>query len=529
MPKIKSSLHQNAVDQILPELWCFDQSEPKMQTDLMFICSNGSVHAHKMVLKVICKTLDICLANHDQNQDEMVTVILPEVNVSTVSKFLELVYTGSTRMANDKLLDDVKDFGSNVIGFALEAETSVSIEDSIKEYGSDIFDGSESVEDCSVEPQISAYFEDEDDESNIAAANDMWYQQIYTPKREKQTESINCPECQAVFPSACKVFFHAINVHYHDVLKNKLQPYYKAGRGICTICQKPTATLQSYLYHMGVKHRIVFEVMPKLIKPYYTALLSENPDRLEDFEGTSSFGSNGSQLKLTPDEMFFHIVKNIRVSSKVERTLKCPECQLLFQNPEMVYAHAVSFHYFESMVQIVEPDYTKSRGMCNPCNAMFDSFSSYVHHMSFDHKLLHQFIPHQFMTEYCKMTPVRMMNNVIPNRRNPRSTSTVKGSIPCPECEKTFDSISALYFHASAIHYKRPLNEMYGAEFKLTKGHCPMCGSKLNSKQYYYIHMGSRHKVIHTLMDPDMLKRYTVLVKTPDNHGPVVKLESASF
>jgi len=70
------------------------------------------------------------------------------------------------------------------------------------------------------------------------------------------------------------------------------------------------------------------------------------------------------------------------------------------------------------------------------------------------------------------------------------------------ECEKTFDSISALYFHAAAIHYKKTLLEMYGEEFKLSKGHCTVCGSKLNSKQYYYIHMGSRHKVINQLMTP---------------------------
>jgi hypothetical protein len=32
-------------------------------------------------------------------------------------------------------------------------------------------------------------------------------------------------------------------------------------------------------------------------------------------------------------------------------------------------------------------------------------------------------------------------------------------TLPCqePDCEKMFDSISALYFHAAAIHYKKPL------------------------------------------------------------------------
>lgn len=76
------------------------------------------------------------------------------------------------------------------------------------------------------------------------------------------------------------------------------------------------------------------------------------------------------------------------------------------------------------------------------------------------------------------------------------------------DCPKAFDSISALYFHAAAIHYKKPLQEMYGEEFKRVKGNCTVCGSRLNSKQYYYIHMGSRHRVIQQLMDSETLQKY---------------------
>jgi len=43
-------------------------------------------------------------------------------------------------------------------------------------------------------------------------------------------------------------------------MKSLLQPQYKLSKGYCTECQKPTASLQSFMYHMGVKHRVVFAV-----------------------------------------------------------------------------------------------------------------------------------------------------------------------------------------------------------------------------------------------------------------------------
>ena len=127
---------------------------------------------------------------------------------------------------------------------------------------------------------------------------------------------------------------------------------------------------------------------------------------------------------------------------------------------------------------------------------------------------LFQYLPANLVPVYSNLISGEQTGNGSSRarQRNPRNSRT---TLPCqePDCEKVFDSISALYFHAAAIHYKKPLHEMYGEEFKRVKGICTVCGSRLNSKQYYYIHMGSRHRVILQLMDPDTLEKYQNLGK----------------
>ena len=69
-----------------------------------------------------------------------------------------------------------------------------------------------------------------------------------------------CPECKESFVTTVKLHTHAVNCHYYAQLKTLLQPQYKMTRGFCGECQKPTASLQSFMYHMGVKHKVVLAV-----------------------------------------------------------------------------------------------------------------------------------------------------------------------------------------------------------------------------------------------------------------------------
>ena len=48
-------------------------------------------------------------------QDEITTVIMPDVSIDIVSKFLKLVYTGSTGVANNDEMNEINHFGAKIL------------------------------------------------------------------------------------------------------------------------------------------------------------------------------------------------------------------------------------------------------------------------------------------------------------------------------------------------------------------------------------------------------------------------------
>jgi hypothetical protein len=73
-----------------------------------------------------------------------------------VAKFLRLIYTGSTFVANKSEMDDVGNFAAKIFGFSSEFETSVTLE-TIPEEDRDKDCDNYSIEDCSVAPPICIY------------------------------------------------------------------------------------------------------------------------------------------------------------------------------------------------------------------------------------------------------------------------------------------------------------------------------------------------------------------------------------
>jgi hypothetical protein len=68
--------------------------------------------------------------------------------------------------------------------------------------------------------------------------------------------------------SICFSFFSFLFFRVFQ-LKSLLQPKFKECKGFCSECQKPTASLQSFMYHMGVKHRLVFAVSESGQDPFF--------------------------------------------------------------------------------------------------------------------------------------------------------------------------------------------------------------------------------------------------------------------
>ena len=98
-------------------IWCKKDSVPITHTDIIFHCQNGSVAAHKIILTVSCSFIKDIVSS--LNNEDTITIFVPDYDVTVVKDFLELVYTGSTGEKSKQELCRLAHFGKRQLGFSL--------------------------------------------------------------------------------------------------------------------------------------------------------------------------------------------------------------------------------------------------------------------------------------------------------------------------------------------------------------------------------------------------------------------------
>ena len=106
-------------------LWSGSEQRPENFTDLEFRCKDGIIQAHGAYLRTVCPVLRTVSADFVAGN---VTLVVPGVKVVTVEKFLELVYTGSTRLENASEFKKINDFGFEQLGFPMTLNKNVTID-----------------------------------------------------------------------------------------------------------------------------------------------------------------------------------------------------------------------------------------------------------------------------------------------------------------------------------------------------------------------------------------------------------------
>jgi hypothetical protein len=76
--------------------------------------------------------------------------------VSVVSKFFKLLYTGKTYVTDKSEMEEINNFGTEVLGFGIDLNLNISFEP-ISEEDRVRDSDSYSIEDCSVAPPICIY------------------------------------------------------------------------------------------------------------------------------------------------------------------------------------------------------------------------------------------------------------------------------------------------------------------------------------------------------------------------------------
>ena len=117
---------------LLKNVWSEVHRSPENFTDLVFNCSDGNISTHLGLLKMSCKTIEKIVATLDgQIQDDQITFIIPDFDIRTVQKFLEMIYTGKTGLEQLTDLDNITQFANRHLGFFLSLQVNVNIEKTI--------------------------------------------------------------------------------------------------------------------------------------------------------------------------------------------------------------------------------------------------------------------------------------------------------------------------------------------------------------------------------------------------------------
>lgn len=77
--------------------------EREDQVDVTFVCAGGrKVKGHKLILSIFSPFLKTMFSESNGNQD-MITVLLPDVNASVLKLFLDFMYEGTAKLSKTEL------------------------------------------------------------------------------------------------------------------------------------------------------------------------------------------------------------------------------------------------------------------------------------------------------------------------------------------------------------------------------------------------------------------------------------------
>jgi hypothetical protein len=106
-------------------LWSGSEQRPQNFTDFVFRCKDGVIPAHGAYLSALCPVLSKVFAGFEAGN---MTLVVPDVEVGIVAKFLELCYTGSTKLENASQFKKIKEFGFEQLGFSMTLNNNVTID-----------------------------------------------------------------------------------------------------------------------------------------------------------------------------------------------------------------------------------------------------------------------------------------------------------------------------------------------------------------------------------------------------------------
>jgi hypothetical protein len=206
---------------LIRHLWCKRRNTPINFTDLTFVCADGTIAAHRAYLSVNCSLMDNLFKVQDDND---VTIIVPEVRVETVQKFLEILYTGSAVFATDEGLEELDNFGSLILGFSVAMfwNTTISIPEDVDDH--EVYEVNQLTTEVTrlEEPEHEdvADVEIGSREESEELSNEVEDTNGNLPETTNMVigEQFGCRYCSEIFSSPIALAYHVKTVHNFNLM-----------------------------------------------------------------------------------------------------------------------------------------------------------------------------------------------------------------------------------------------------------------------------------------------------------------------
>lgn len=212
---------------LIRHLWDKKQITPINFTDLTFVCADGTIAAHRAYLSVNCSLIDNVFKDYVDND---VAIIVPDVRVETVQKFLEIMYTGSAVFDNDEGLEELDIFGSLILGFSVAMFWNTTISsvnpDASEDDDPKVDDVTDlTTDETQLEEQEIADVEIvsnvEDEEALTSKVNQIQRANHQTasanPTLPRKGNSFGCRYCSQMFCSPIELAFHVKTDHHFRI------------------------------------------------------------------------------------------------------------------------------------------------------------------------------------------------------------------------------------------------------------------------------------------------------------------------
>lgn len=438
--------------------------------------------------------------------EEKVTVILPEVEGKTVQQLMSYIYTGAADIQGYKekanFIKLARQFGVSIGERKKNMKKTPTPERSVPNSQTNISKASEGKPNVCKRSASAAGFNDDQvtpegktvrmEELNLEQdKHDSLYESstesvevkvepsldFFEPEVENSEDStwfdsnnktgkpkvlLPCALCSSHFDRLSGLLSHLSVSHFAHELK-ELQD---ASEGICPVCAKifdGVGSKERFAKHVGSAHKKVLDFLPEETKAQLEPLIK--PYR--------------SSTKLTPN------------------VPPCGLCNMEQQSIHALLAHLSSSHFSFQLKESFETN----NGQCPFCPKKFEGTEGhvsrardkFVKHVGSTHRMVLEYLPKELQDPLQSLVDKKEIQNLpLP---------------PCGICGKEPKNGSPYEYlsHLMKTHY----NGKFFGMFQSNDGVCPVCAKKYEgkgAKRSYEMHVGITHRMVMDYL-PDQIRK----------------------